>query len=620
MEKRRLSIDLKVFMYKEGIKKEKSLCSVLISSVLALVACGFVTDVYAFTREQFTSISGDDYAVCADVDARYDDDADKWAVDFDILVSNTSEGELKDIPFQVIPKISVLREDADDDDQAIHQDQIPIDYFAFIEEPDSCSYQGFDYYGLGTAEVTFEGKAGSITKHDQGTDAIIHCHVDTPESYGYLEYSILVGGVEIGIDKDEPIVLSDYDEPMHPGDFTDWILGNVWIDSSADYRQQDSEEKASGVLVKLWSQKDGSCLEFAVTDKDGSFALPCDAASRPLHHEKHDFSVIGEQNIVDAFLEVVNINNDAYTFPVKQHEYVENNDNFMNPAENHLLSISEVTKGNRSCIVDCVPCSQKAATPGLTYTYIDVPLRKKPDALVRRLYNTVLLREADESEINTWTDKLISDGISAEKLVRSFFGSEEFQAKNLSDDAFLDIVYQAVLGRNPDEAGKNSWQLWLDKGLTRDLVIINFVKSDEFGNYCKDNGINLIEEDARAYREKNAGVTAFVNRLYQVVLKRAGEPQGLDYWCRLLIEKEQTGSQVARGFVESKEFTQKGVSDKNYVALLYRAILGRQPDVKGLEDWFARLEEGVSRDSIFKGFVNSAEFSELCNKYGIKAR
>ena len=560
------------------------------------------------------------YAVCADVDAQYDDESDKWSADIDILVSNTSGGDLRDIPLQVIPKISTLKEDTDDNDQAIHQDQIPIDYFDFIEEPCASSYQGFGYYGSGTAEVAFEGNACSITRLDNGTDAIIHCHVDTPESYGYLKYSILVGGEEFGNDKDGQIVLSAFDEAGHPGDFTDWILGSVWIDSSADYRRQDSEEKVAGILVKLWSQNDGSCLEFAVTDKDGSFALPCDAASRPLHSEKHDFSVIGEQSILDAYLEVVNIDGNAYTFPVKKHEYVENNDNFMNPAENHLLSISGVTQGNRSCIVDCVPCSQKAAVPGLAYTYIDVPLRKNPDGLVRRLYNTVLSREADESEVRIWTDRLISDGISAEKLVRSFFDSREFQAKDLSDDAFLDIVYQAVLGRNPDEAGKNSWQMWLDKGLTRDMVIINYIKSVEFGNYCIDKGINHIEEDDRAYREKSAGVTAFVNRLYQVLLERAGEPQGLDYWCRLLIEKEQTGSQVANGFVGSEEFKQRGLSDRDYVASLYKSLQGREPDGKGMGDWVALLEDGMSRNAIFKGFAKSAEFSELCNNYRINAR
>ena len=587
--------------------------------VLALTTCGFAAEVYAFTKDRFTSASADDYAVCAGVSAQYDDDTDRWSADIDILVSNTSEEELTDIPVRAVAQISALKEDIDDKEGLLRQEQIPIDYCSFVEDPGSCTYQGFDCYGLGAAEVTFDGDACRITRLDKGTDAIIHCHIYSSESYGYLKYGISVGGAEPGSDKDGQKILSDYDEVPNPGGFTDQILGRVWIDSNADSIRQDSEEKVSGVLVKLISKADNCCLGFAVTDNAGSFAISCDAASHEMDHDKHVYDVIGEQDIVNAYLEAVNIDSGAYTFPVKRYDHIETHDEFMNLTENHLLSISEVTQNNRSCIIDCVPFSKEAANPMLVYTYIDVPLRKNPDALVRRLYREVLSREAEETEARIWVDRLLSDGISAEKLVKSFFGSQEFQAKNLSDDVFLDIVYQAVLGRKPDETGKNSWRSWLEKGLTRDIVIIQFVKSLEFGNYCKDNGINRIEEGSRAYREKNAGVTAFVNRLYQVLLGRAGEPQGLEYWCRLLIEKEQTGSQVASGFVESKELRQRDLPDTEYVTLLYKSILGREPDSKGMEDWVAQLERGVGRNAIFKGFANSVEFMELCKEYGINA-
>ena len=592
----------------------------ILSVVLALTTCGFAADVYAFTKDRFISTSADDYAVCAGVDAQYDGDKDKWSADVNILVSNTGEVELTDIPLRVVTWVSILKEGMDDKEGILNQGQIPVDYFSFIEDPGTCTFQGFDYYGMGTAEVSFEGSGCSIARLDKCTDAIIHCHIESSESYGYLKYGIFVGDAELGSDKDDQKVLSNYDEVPNPGDFTEQILGRVWVDSNADFMRQDSEEKVSGVLVKLLSKADNSYLGFAVTDNVGSFAILCDAASHEMHHEKHDCDVIGEQGIVDAYLEVVNIDSGAFTFPIKKHDHIETHDDFMNPTENHLLSISEVTQGNRSCIIDCVPFSQKAADPRLVYTYIDVPLRKNPDALVRRLYREVLSREAEETEARIWVDRLLSDGISAEKLVKSFFGSQEFQAKHLSNDEFLDVVYQAVLGRTPDEAGKNSWLSWLEKGLTRDIVIIQFVKSLEFGNYCKDNGIILIEEGSRTYREKNAGVTAFVNRLYQVLLGRAGEPQGLDYWCRLLIEKVQTGSQVASGFVESKELRQRDLADTEYVTLLYKSILGREPDNKGMEDWVTQLKSGVSRNVIFKGFANSVEFMELCNEYGIIAK
>jgi len=72
--------------------------------------------------------------------------------------------------------------------------------------------------------------------------------------------------------------------------------------------------------------------------------------------------------------------------------------------------------------------------------------------------------------------------------------------------------------------------------------------------------------------------------------------------------------------VESKELRQRDLPDTEYVTLLYKSILGREPDSKGMEDWVAQLKNGVSRNTIFKGFANSVEFSELCNKYGIIAK
>ena len=69
-------------------------CYSFFSTVLALVACGFSTYAYAYTREQFAAVSADEYAVCADVNAKYDDGSDKWSADIDILVSNISGEEL----------------------------------------------------------------------------------------------------------------------------------------------------------------------------------------------------------------------------------------------------------------------------------------------------------------------------------------------------------------------------------------------------------------------------------------------------------------------------------------------------------------------------------------------
>ena len=73
---------------------------------------------------------------------------------------------------------------------------------------------------------------------------------------------------------------------------------------------------------------------------------------------------------------------------------------------------------------------------------------------------------------------------------------------------------------------------------------------------------------------------------------------------------------VAIEFLHSEEFLNKGLSNSDYVKVLYETFLDRQPDEGGLVDWIGKLESGeVDRDSIVSGFADSQEFSNIMEKY-----
>lgn len=65
------------------------------------------------------------------------------------------------------------------------------------------------------------------------------------------------------------------------------------------------------------------------------------------------------------------------------------------------------------------------------------------------------------------------------------------------------------------------------------------------------------------------------------------------------------------------EFTNRKLSNENYVEVLYKVLLGRASDSKGKADWVAQLKEGKSRLEIFRGFAHSQEFEKICSEYGI---
>ena len=112
-------------------------------------------------------------------------------------------------------------------------------------------------------------------------------------------------------------------------------------------------------------------------------------------------------------------------------------------------------------------------------------------------------------------------------------------------------------------------------------------------------------------------VEAFVGRLYQEILGRAGDAQGINSWYYVLKSGKEQGAKVAQGFIESPEFKARNLSDDDYIKALYRTFLNREADASGLASWKNVLNSGLSRMHVFKGFAESPEFTEICARYGI---
>lgn len=112
-------------------------------------------------------------------------------------------------------------------------------------------------------------------------------------------------------------------------------------------------------------------------------------------------------------------------------------------------------------------------------------------------------------------------------------------------------------------------------------------------------------------------IKSFVTRMYTNVLMRDPEPNGLNDWSLQLVGKIADGSRLAQGFIGSVEFKNKKVSNNTYVEILYKTFFNRAADSSGKKYWLNLLENGMSREYILRGFVNSDEFQKLCDSYGI---
>ncbi|WP_374580794.1 DUF4214 domain-containing protein [Pseudoduganella sp.] len=98
-------------------------------------------------------------------------------------------------------------------------------------------------------------------------------------------------------------------------------------------------------------------------------------------------------------------------------------------------------------------------------------------------------------------------------------------------------LYQAAFDRKPDSEGLGYWIEQADKGYSLVDIAQGFVTSSEF---------------KKLYGEAPANQD-LVARLYQNVLHRAGEKEGMDFWTAALDNKISSVAQVLVGFSESKE-------------------------------------------------------------------
>lgn len=266
-------------------------------------------------------------------------------------------------------------------------------------------------------------------------------------------------------------------------------------------------------------------------------------------------------------------------------------------------------------VYDNMP-STRVVKPGEPEEVIPVD-RTAVTNFVTRLYTVALGREPDEAGLNSWVDVISNREISGAQAAFGFIFSDELNSKNLDDGAYVDILYRTLFDRNADEGGKNGWMDILSNGLSREYVFKGFVDSEEFNNLCSAYGIDKGTITPLAARDQNEGVTRFVARCYRQALGREYETDGLESWCRVIINGSNTPKQAAQSFIFSDEFQQKNLNNEEYVKVLYRTFMGREADEGGLAAWVQVLDSGKEdRSKVLEGFSDSAEFAQIMAAYG----
>ena len=250
--------------------------------------------------------------------------------------------------------------------------------------------------------------------------------------------------------------------------------------------------------------------------------------------------------------------------------------------------------------------------------YVHVYRADSIEAFVTRCYKIILGRDPDESGKNTWINQLYNKDKSASEIIEQFVSSAEFQNKNLSNGEVVEILYKAMMGRGSDPSGKANWVGKLNAGEPVSVVIDGFCDSSEFWGICGTYGIDPGGTKAEDSDSVEGMIKAFVSRCYQIILGRKPDEGGMNTWFNELYSGRKAAAEIIEQFVNSAEFQNKNYGYGDAVEILYKAMLGRMSDSVGKADWVDKLENGQPLEVVINGFCGSNEFISICDSYGIQ--
>ena len=240
---------------------------------------------------------------------------------------------------------------------------------------------------------------------------------------------------------------------------------------------------------------------------------------------------------------------------------------------------------------------------------------------IESLYQNIQGRKSDTGGMAFWLAGLKNGSHTGASTSGFFFFSPEYIGRGRTDVEFINDLYNTCMGRDADDGGMEYWLSQMAQGASRKLVLNSFLNGTEFRDRCAEFGVTLGRyEEIYEYADMGLGITTFVFRCYEILLGREAEREGLNNWAWHIIANRMPPTDVARHFVFSDEFVDKGLSNEEFLDILYRGIMDRAPDQSGYDHWMSVLVANpgeAGRHAVFNGFAQSDEWRGIVATFGL---
>jgi len=157
---------------------------------------------------------------------------------------------------------------------------------------------------------------------------------------------------------------------------------------------------------------------------------------------------------------------------------------------------------------------------------------------------------------------------------------------------------------------------------TSDGVMVDGAKVVVTDIECSNGVIHVIDTvmipPAAQYQASDTGSAGFVTNVYNTMLGRDPDVDGLNSFAGGLDSGAWGAAEVFSAVVFSQESMDMmaGYSNQMFAESLYK-VLGRSADADGAATWKAMLDAGSSKQDVVNAFTRSTEFILLAKSYGV---
>jgi uncharacterized delta-60 repeat protein len=236
-------------------------------------------------------------------------------------------------------------------------------------------------------------------------------------------------------------------------------------------------------------------------------------------------------------------------------------------------------------------------------------------SLVAHYYRSILRRAPDQGGHDFWQSEAARvAGLGANvnevwyAMAMSFFGSQEYANFNTDNAGYLTDIYNTFFNRAPDSDGFNFWMGQMQQGMPRESVLVQFLFSTEFANFTQ-----AIFGNTAVRPEMDMTMD-----MYRGILQRLPDSSGYQFFLGQFQNAQCTSAQAVRDeantvsqqFFSSPEYNALNRTNAQFMSDIYNAIMRRGADLDGIKFWIGQLDSGAqTREQVRAQFVQSPEFS-----------